>query len=162
MFHDLSEEHAQNILVCLPQDLYTLYVYWDFTGLRNQIVTDFLQRVKPEYRLNVRLCRLDPENGQFGAWRELSLQHITNGNYYFRNLNPIDTYCCELGAKNPAGDFICFYQTLPVRMQPVDEIDRLAAIEAKTYLHNHDNLVERESLVELERNQQLIAMSSWG
>jgi len=161
VFQVLSEEHAQNILVCLPQDLYTLYVYWDFTGLRNQIVKNFLQRVRPEYQLSVRLCRIEPESGQFSVQSEIPLQQINFGNYYFRQLNPVNTYCFELGAKKPDGGFICFYQTHPVRMQPSDENDRLIMIEEEFKLNGEDGVAVPESLDDFQRNQQLFAMSSW-
>lgn len=161
MFHVLSEEHAQNILVCLPQDLYTLYVYWDFTGLRNQIVKDFLQRVRPEYQLSVRLCRIEPESGQFAVECEVPLQQISFGNYYFRQLNPACTYCFEIGAKKPDGGFLCFYQTQPVRMQPSGETDRLATIEEEFKLRDRDGMAIFESLDDFQLNQQLFALSSW-
>jgi len=162
MFHALSEEYAQNSVVCLPQDLHTFYVYWDFTGLRNQIVNKFLQMVKPKYQLNVRLCRWDPESQQFVAQCEVVLQQIETGNYYFNNLNPVDTYCFEIGAKLPEGGFICFYQTPPVRMQPAGEAVRQTRSATKFGLTDPDRKTALERTITVQNQQQLTALSSFG
>jgi hypothetical protein len=146
----------------MPQDLHTLYVYWDFCGLRNQIVKDFLNRVKPEYRLSIRLCRLTQEDQQYVAEREVYLEQIATGNYYFYHLNPIETYCFELGAKKPDGGFICFYQTQAVRLQPSEDKEVLATLAEQFNLMGQDSLVVAlEKPEAAEYSKQLIAMSSW-
>jgi hypothetical protein len=159
VYHVISAEYAQNMLVCLPQDLHTFYVYWDFSGLRNQVVQDFLERIKPECRLVVRLCRLDSARQSFAPERTVIITQIAAGNYYFRNLSPVDTYCCEIGAQKPDGGFICFFQTNPLRMQPVTENFQPGAIDLDSL-----NVVQDQKQAiqnRLENEPQLIAVSSW-
>lgn len=166
MFQEISEEHAQNIVVCLAQDLFTLHVYWDFGKLRNRVVTEFLRRIKPDYRLSIRLCRLERDTRRYVAENEVYLEQISFGNYYFHNLNPVNTYCFELGAKRPDGGFVCFYQTRPVRMQPSEE-EQLASIAKAFNLDGRNDGVAAGATAaadidaDLERNKNLIAMSSW-
>jgi hypothetical protein len=121
VYQVLSEEYAQNILVCLPQDWRTLYVYWDFARSRDQVAQNFLQQVQPGGRLAVRLCRFDPGNREFAPERAVIVEQIATGNYYFRDLDPADTYCFEIGVQKPTGEFIRFYQTNPVRLQPAPQ-----------------------------------------
>jgi hypothetical protein len=157
VYQDISAEYAQNMLVCLPQDLHTFYVYWDFVDLRNQVIRDFLERVKPDCRLVVRLCRLDPARRDFLPEQTVNLVQMIAGNYYFRNLNPLDTYCCEIGAVKPDGGFIRFYQTEPLRMQPVPESYQPAPFAADRREVGQDH----KEVTRLEKERQLMALSSW-
>lgn len=159
MYQVISAEYAQNMVVCLPQDLRTFYAYWDFTGLRNQVVQDFLERVKPDCRLVVRLCRLEPGKPYFVPEQTVNLTQITTGNYYFRNLNPADTYCCEIGAITPDGGFICFYQTEPLQMQPKLENNLVDAFDWEAFPEDHDQPEVTGN--RLANEQQLLALSSW-
>jgi hypothetical protein len=157
VYQVISAEYAQNRLVLLPQDLHTLMVYWDFTGLRSQVVRAFLKRINPECLLLVRLCRFDPARHIFVAEQIVPLTQIISGNYYFRNLISVAAYCCEIGAQKPDGSFICFYQTDRFCMQsflePPEEYDAAAVNEA-----------QRPQLVSLKQSEdelRLIAESSW-
>jgi hypothetical protein len=159
VYHVISAEYAQNMLVCLPQDLHTFYVYWDFTELRNQVVQDFLGRLKPESRLMVRLCRFDPARQSFMTERTVILTQIAAGNYYFRNLSPVNTYCCEIGAQKPDGGFICFYQTAPLRMQPpiaICQPDSIA-LDPRNAAQNQKQAIQER----LENEPPPIVVSSW-
>ncbi|QGP93900.1 hypothetical protein MGLY_33240 [Neomoorella glycerini] len=105
---ELGDGFRQNALVCLPQDLHTLYVYWDFTPQRIQTLEYFFRIVKPEMKLTLRLRRLDallPE-------QELTLTTLQSGGCYFYNLEIHPGYYVELGAVSQEGEFVLFYQTL--------------------------------------------------
>jgi hypothetical protein len=160
VYHVISEEYVQNRLVCLPQDLHTFYVYWDFTGLRDQVVQNFLERVKPGCRLIVRLCRLEATQQNFVPECTVALTQITAGNYYFHNLSPVETYCCEIGAQKPDGGFICFYQTDPLRMQPSLEIAPPDALDLDWLKADQDQKPAVGN--RLENEWQQIVSSSWG
>ncbi|CEP66199.1 Uncharacterized [Moorella glycerini] len=104
---ELADGFRQNALVCLPQDLHTLYVYWDFTPQRIQNLHDFFSIVKPEMKLTLRLRRLDallPE-------QELTLTTLEPGGCYFYNLEAHTGYYVELGAISQAGEFVLFTRT---------------------------------------------------
>jgi hypothetical protein len=164
VYKTISDEHAQNALVCLAQDLCTIFVYWDFTDLRGRVVNDFINRIKPEYRLCIRMCRLNPESGDFSPVHEVGLQQITSGNYYFCNLNPLDSYYFELGALKPDGGFVRFYQTAPVRMQPgiQPEVQSCFIAQVDTDSEIAGETKSKAAKVdELRRLQQLYAASSW-
>ncbi|QGP90951.1 hypothetical protein MGLY_02730 [Neomoorella glycerini] len=104
----------QNALVCLPQDLHTLYVYWDFTPQRIQTLHDFFSIVKPEMKLSLRLCRRDAPLPE----QELTLPALEPGGCYFYNLDPRMEYHFELGAISPAGEFVLLARTPIARTQP--------------------------------------------
>jgi hypothetical protein len=162
VFQVLSDEYAQNILACLPQDWRTLYVYWDFSGVRDQVARDFLQRIQPDGRLTVRLCRFDPGNREFTPERAVIVEQIATGNYYFRDLDPADTYCFEIGVQKPAGEFIRFYQTNPVRLQPATQQSR-PAVEAsagEAVLREETETPAQPGRDAADGPQQ-IALSSW-
>lgn len=112
---DLSSGYHQNILVCLPQDLHTLYAYWDFTPARMRTLADFFQQVRPEMQLYLRLCRYDE------SWpaQEVALADLGPGGYYFYNLDEGAVYHFELGARSPAGEFVVFSRTGAIQLQPV-------------------------------------------
>jgi hypothetical protein len=160
LYKTISDEHAQNILICLPQDLNTLYVYWDFSELRSRIVNDFVMRIKPEYRLCIRMCRFNPARGECIPEREVGLERIGSGNYYFRNLSPENHYCFEIGAANPDGEFIRFYQTAPVRMQAMGKFGS-AEPEHNNSVATGEDKTDQAGIYELERLQRLDAVSSW-
>jgi hypothetical protein len=160
LYKTISDRHAQNTVVCLPQDLDTLYVYWDFTELRSRIVNDFVMRIRPEYRLSIRMCRFNPESGEHIPEREVGLERIESGNYYFRNLSPENHYCFEIGAAKPDGDFIRFYQTVPVRMQATGQIGSVEP-ENNRFEATGEGKTDPTGIFELERRQRLDAVSSW-
>ncbi|KYH32889.1 DUF4912 domain-containing protein [Neomoorella mulderi] len=104
---EFADGFRQNALVCLPQDLHTVYVYWDFTPERIQTLKDFFSIVKPEMKLALRLRRLDallPE-------QELTLTTLQPGGCYFYNLEAHTGYYVELGAISQAGEFVLFART---------------------------------------------------
>jgi hypothetical protein len=160
LYKTISDEHAQNTLVCLPQDRNTLYVYWDFTKLRSRIVNDFVMRIQPEYRLRIRMCRFNPENGEYLPEREIELKRIELGNYYFRDLSPEYHYRFEMGVAKPDGQFVHFYQTAPVRMQAAGQAGCAEAAEDQSKATG-----EREpapvKVLDLERLRRLDTVSSW-
>jgi hypothetical protein len=160
LYKTISDEHAQNALVCLPQDLNTLYVYWDFTKLRSRIVNDFVMRIKPEYRLRIRMCRFNPENGEYLPEREVGLERIQSGNYYFPNLSPESRYCFEIGAVKPDGEFVRFYQTAPVRMQTAIRSSPPAAAEDESKAAGESES-DPVRIFEVKRLRRLDAVSSW-
>ncbi|AKX94669.1 DUF4912 domain-containing protein [Moorella thermoacetica] len=111
---DLAHGYHQNALICLPQDLHTLYVYWDFTPARIRILVDFFHHVRPEMELTLRLCRQDcplPE-------QQLTLESLEPGWRYFSNLDDRAAYHLELGAQSPEGEFVLFSRTPVFQIQP--------------------------------------------
>jgi hypothetical protein len=111
---ELSERYAQNALVCLIQDLNTFYVYWDFTVMRERTVNEFIAKLRPDLQLVIRLCHYDYHSGARTPLKQVKLQCLDHGNYYFHDLQPYAVYCVELGAIKLDGGYICFYQTEPI------------------------------------------------
>ncbi|BCV22138.1 DUF4912 domain-containing protein [Moorella sp. Hama-1] len=114
---DLASGYHQNALICLPQDQHTCYVYWDFTPARIRTLVDFLQRVRPEMQLALRLCSHDNHQPD----REVILEQggVGPGSCYFHDLDARAAYHLELGARSPAGEFVVFSRTGIIRLQPV-------------------------------------------
>lgn len=104
----------QNDLVCIPQDLQTLFVYWTFTPQRIETLKDFLSKVQPDSHLILRLCC--PASSSLE--REIILPSIGSGSYYFQHINPRFTYHAELGVRTPEGQFILFSRTPEIKLQP--------------------------------------------
>ncbi|OIQ60977.1 hypothetical protein MOTE_05060 [Moorella thermoacetica] len=111
---DLAHVYHQNALICLPQDLHTLYVYWDFTPARIRTLADFFHHVRPEMVLTLRLCRQDcslPE-------QQLTLESLEPGWRCFTNLDDRAAYHLELGARGPEGEFVLFSRTRVFQNRP--------------------------------------------
>ncbi len=116
---DLAHGYHQNALICLPQDLHTLYVYWDFTPARIRTLEDFFHHVRPEMEPTLRLCRQDcslPE-------QQLTLENLEPGWRYFYNLDDRATYHLELGARSPEGEFVLFFRTTVFQIQPGRQLE---------------------------------------
>jgi len=111
--------YHQNVLIYLPQDLHTIFVYWDFTPARMQTLADFYQHVQPRMQLILRLCRQDG----FGTEQQLPLAGLEPGGRYFYNLDPHAVYQVELGARSPEEEFVLFSRTPAFRIQPGQPVE---------------------------------------
>lgn len=123
---DLSHGYNQNDLICLPQDIHTFYVYWDFTPARIRTLVDFFQYVRPEMKLILRLRRQDcslPE-------QQLILENLEPGWCSFSNLDESAAYHLELGARSPEGEFVIFLRTPVAQLQPGRAVEPAAATQS--------------------------------
>lgn len=111
--------YQQNALVCLPQDLHCLYVYWDFTPERIDTLKDFLSYVHPNMTLAIRLMR----DNKTLLEKKIDINDLEYGGCYFGNLENKNNYYVELGAKAPDGKFVLLYRTQEINMQPLERDD---------------------------------------
>lgn len=103
----IAHDFPGNELVCMLQDLHTVYVYWDFTAGRMRTLADFLTAMRPEMQLTLRLCRRDASLPE----QEIILTTLEPGGRYFFNLDDAAAYQVELGASSPTGEFVLFSRT---------------------------------------------------
>lgn len=118
MLETLAAPYYQNIIVCMPQDLKNLFVYWNLRKERVETLNSFVSEIKPGLSPTLRLSKQYHEDEFPQPEKEVALFQIGSGNYYFREIDPNATYYIELGAKAPDGHFILFFQSPSISLRP--------------------------------------------
>jgi len=111
---EVTDRFKRNALICLPQDLHTLYVYWDFTPQRLKTLGDFFNNLKQDIKLNLQICNHNNSMPE----QEITFGTLKPGGHYFHNLSTNTVYRVEFGVKLEDGKFILFYCTPAFKMLP--------------------------------------------
>lgn len=114
MLHSLAPSFF-NLLVALPQDAYSLYVYWAFAPERLEVLRSFLQKLRGEQQLVLRLCC----TASLAA--EIAVPLEETGCFYFYLPEPLASYRLEIGIKSPEGKFFSLSHTPLTGFAPSSE-----------------------------------------
>jgi hypothetical protein len=119
----LSNNYGEDRLVLVPRDMGSLYVYWEITEDRRQMIEEYFRcewEILPKYLRVYDINCIDFNGDNANRFWDISLNNAAD-NWFIKDVPSNCTYCVDYGTTTIDGRFFTILRSNTVKTPPNEE-----------------------------------------